>query len=357
MQLPTISAAKASLEAVEETLTVVLVAIRRRSVSIAAINPNAAERVDVSRMPADRTSQAFHVKSVEADSMILPKSRTATFVVLLIIANVALLAWRLSGNGRTPVPLSSPRKEALVEKWVLADTESFQSVDYSKLVVPESQSECLILPEQAVVISPDAMEPKVLERFLETIEGLNDAYVEGTTAGLVEFMATLGERPSPKFIDAFKVTLSGQPGADKKAIERFSADQTLKAYCGEKLHSNWSSVAPGESCIRFWRLNRKYDSEMSRRFGREFFGELSNVRKFVHVFEPRHKLSNEMNVRGEVMMADVKLLIRFSEDLAGLPCPHFVRMWYCQSDENWHPLEMARNEVDLKLSMNSFLLF
>ncbi len=308
-------------------------------------------------MITDRRFPTFRVKRVEADPMISMRGRTATFVALLVIANVALLTWRLSGNGRTRVPSSPAGKEALVEKWVLADTESFGSVDYGKLVAAQDQSDCLVLPEQAVAVSPDAMEAKVLQSFLRTIEELNNAYVEDTTAGLIEFMATRGERPAARFIDAFKVTLGGQPGADQKAIEQFTADQTLKAYCGEKLHSNWSSVAPAESCIRFWRLSQKYDNGMSSRFGRQFFGELSNVRKFVHVFEPRHTLLDEMDFHGEVMMADAKLLIRFSDGLAGLPCPHFVRMWYCQSDENWHPLEMARNEVDLNLSMNSFLLF
>jgi hypothetical protein len=95
--------------------------------------------------------------------------------------------------------------------------------------------------------------------------------------------------------------------------------------------------------LQIWKTSEALTAKTIHDFGRDYSALFPGIDTYPHIFIPKMvQLKDEVN-NNAILVADVKLLIRFDDTLHTKPVIYFIRLWFCTADRKWHPLQLVRS--------------
>lgn len=270
------------------------------------------------------------------------KTRSMTLIAVVVI--LAVNAWVLWSQRRTRVQhidRDKLRAEKLLE-WEAAPVNSLTETtsmlagalrDYNRNSCSDVQ--------KSLQVSFDQLSPAQLDDLLITTAELLACYYKSDGAELVTYMQSRNERLSTQSRKAAIDSLISSQVVNPADIDAMTDLEIIdKAWKNEHCTTGWKAIAHDAGCLCLWRC-KGCDSKSMQTLG------ASDTRIFQaqavsnHLFEPEWTFNEAHKQPEGVLIADIKVLIQHDSNLKNERSPYFIRYWYSEADQLWHPFHFV----------------
>jgi len=260
----------------------------------------------------------------------------------LLVVFVAMNAWLLFRNRVS----TSKRKDASVSvqeqlrtKW---NSDASVGLDSSRIVsevqaLPEG--ECFSAPSDVETVKLMALPREQTEDLMQLITKLLTLYSENSVDGILSLMDALGEKLD---MDKRDIMIKGLVKTHKMSLTdvKNMSDRKLVNVFAEKYNYNphWQAIVPKSSCVQLYRMRTREQLDADL-FARSDLDIWHNMASYHHAFRPTRTADVELNSRGEVLVADLRLVIRHDSSALNVVVPYYFRFWYDSQGKHWHPVQ------------------
>jgi hypothetical protein len=176
------------------------------------------------------------------------------------------------------------------------------------------------------------------------VRGWLRAYSGGTIDNVLSYMTDRGETPDADAVAVLKECVGPAPGRDPAAVNRLSGPATMRAYWTAFCERpGWEAVLDGQGDTLLWTTAQVPGDDAEKKYFAQHRDNtvFANIVNHRHMFRPSSSsLPAALKQNGRVLLADVRVVIKYETTRFGEPRPHFLRLWYDPQSRKWHPLSM-----------------
>jgi hypothetical protein len=232
----------------------------------------------------------------------------------------------------------------LLAEWDKGKVDPLDSKDLLKIISSISDDSKIDVPDNGTKVDLNSLPAEIQTDLHNAIAGLIRAYCsELQTTAIIAYMKDRNEKINVAELDSMRSSVHKRLTAvtieDLKAMPD---DDLFRLYYGDDIQSNWAGLQPKESCVQVWKTSKRLTQEAIQDFGKEYWKVFPSISILPHWFSPKTSFNDQLENTGSVLIADIKLLIRFDEKLNNTPAPYFIRFWFCTADKKWHPIQLVR---------------
>ena len=282
--------------------------------------------------------------------------KTRNILIIAAIAAVisnAVVMW----SHRRPVVRHIDAPTARVAK--LLEWESLpvnplkdSQVQLVKSLQSYKNRECSNVPSERLA-SFDDLNSAQQGDLVSTVAELVSCYLKSDGAALVNYMQTRNEHLSPRFRElAVESLLTSQLIRSEDAGSLSDSEIVAKVWANEGCKTRWHGIAHDAGSICVWRCEG-CDPKSMQTLGTSDNRLFHSQAVSTHLFEPEWSFENAHKQSSGVLMADVKLLIQHDTSAKSERSPYFVRFWYSEADQIWHPFHFIHIRVEKNAGSNS----
>lgn len=234
----------------------------------------------------------------------------------------------------------------LLAKWDKGKVVPLDSKDLGKIISSITDKGTFPIPEKGTKVDLDSLAEETRTDLNAAIVGLIKAYCsELQTTAVISYMKERDEKLYPVLMRTVRETLQRRLKLTEDDLKAMSDEDVFRLSVGDDSRSHWAGLQPEESSVEVWKTTDKLKQQTMQEFGQEYRAIFSGMSHYNHFFRPKTSIDDELKNNGNVLIANVKLLVRFDNRLNNTPAPYFVRLWFCTVDKKWHPYQLVRSEV------------
>lgn len=271
---------------------------------------------------------------------------TKSLIVTLAVVVVGIIAgWFFFY--RTPAILSKEQQKfSYLDRWNSCKTVAISSNELRfHISTIIKKTPVTSYPPRAIPAQPNALNDSTTHDLVRALELMLQGYGSESADGIIRFMSDRDEVPNPDCLESARKQIIAKSGAYNVRLDQEPISNVLRQYhqlCCPK--SVWDSIAVDEGGLLLWKTTKVPGKEMcgdyfARQKENYAFG---NSVAFTHYFfKPRMRtLSDALKAEGNVLFADIHLVIKYSSSLFKEPRPHYFRFWYDHASKKWHPINI-----------------
>lgn len=262
--------------------------------------------------------------------------------MLIVLANGAVLWWRLSRPARSVMPQSAMPLQAAQASAVLTWTkagsvplEDSRIIDYVRRM---QWIGCIDAPPNMQALEPRALTTTQKEDLEKAVTGLLSAYSSGSATKLLRYMQERGQQLSPTSTRQLKDLLVKEANASEKKLSGMQPNEIFLMFTKNIGYaSHWKEIVADSACAAIWQPTAE---QVDAPLGRDAIGLFQNQTRFHHLFVDGSDGSGTNGSQQHILFADVRFVVRHDAEMLSEPSPYYVRFGYNPTRSRWQPTEM-----------------
>jgi hypothetical protein len=256
-----------------------------------------------------------------------------------------------AGDKPPPRPLKTwddikAERHRLLDEWKGARAVPILSGDLDKVIDQVIADEGMPLPPGGKLFDRKQLTANQRDDFAKALRGLLQTYAKGTVDDILAYMAERDEALPPEEIRQYRKDLAEVTHKPAGEVDRLSWRDLLRDYYAAIKYQppGWQAVLQGQGGVTFWTVAQVPGGES---FGEYYSFQRDNL-VFKNIVSCGHRfrttgtpLPDVIKQKGQVLIADVRVLVKYTVAKYGEPRPHYVRFWYDPVGQKWHPQGLA----------------
>jgi hypothetical protein len=286
---------------------------------------------------------------------------TALAVMLAYFGVAAWRGYRAPRAAKTFQTWEELTKErtARVLYWASQPSVLLKSTELDQAVADVLASEdCIAAPRNAQLVRVSQLTAAQRSDLGLAIAGFLKAYARNDPVAVYDYMESRHEVLPAEELPEIRNALVSEQGMGRSSVDAMDQRALFSADWKMLLHADphWASLALHSGCVSVWRTGVAPDPRVPTSLGQEDNAVFTNIVTHRHNFVPRaDSMESRVAKDGFLLMADVKLVIKYDDELLQVPTPHYVRFWYDPGTQVWHPHQLALIVTDSGQSYPKFL--
>jgi hypothetical protein len=272
---------------------------------------------------------------------------TALAVILAYFGVVTWRGYRAPRAAKTFQTWEELTKErtARVLYWASQPSVLLQSTELDQGVADVLASEdCIAAARNAELVRLSQLTTAQRSDLALAIGGFLKAYARNDPVAVYDYMESRQEILPAEELQLIRTALVSEQGMDRASVDAMDQRTLFSAEWKKLLHGDphWGSLALHSGCVRLWRTGAALDPRVPSPLGQEDNSVFTNIVSHKHSFVPRvDTMQSRVAQDGSLLMADVKLVIKYDAERLEVPTPHYVRFWYDPGAQVWHPHQLV----------------